>query len=138
VCALAGEQIERECAKGCGQELPARGAYEPCSAHPLIPLGPPSTSRQAVAAQHESVQLSGVATAVFRLAVNAHELLARIDAELGIRLRVLSQVCLPHPPSHPHTPTHTTSKERRDTMRGERGGFSGEWSDNPSDEPSFS
>jgi len=54
---------------------------------------------QGVAAEHQAAQLTGVATAVFRLAVNANELLQRIEAELGLRLRVLSQVCGIH--KHP-------------------------------------
>jgi hypothetical protein len=53
---------------------------------------------QGVATEHQAAQLTGVATAVFRLAVNAHELLERIEDELGLRLRVLSQVsCLTVP-----------------------------------------
>eukprot|EP00976_Prorocentrum_cordatum_P115231 1195974-Prorocentrum_minimum.AAC.7 len=46
---------------------------------------------KSVAEQHGAVKLRGIATAVFRLADNAPELLARIDQELGIKLTVVSQ-----------------------------------------------
>eukprot|EP00240_Pyramimonas_obovata_P016111 CAMPEP_0118954410 /NCGR_PEP_ID=MMETSP1169-20130426/58192_1 /TAXON_ID=36882 /ORGANISM="Pyramimonas obovata, Strain CCMP722" /LENGTH=271 /DNA_ID=CAMNT_0006902037 /DNA_START=132 /DNA_END=943 /DNA_ORIENTATION=+ len=46
---------------------------------------------KSIAEKHDAVKLRGIATAVFRLADNAPELLARIENELGIKLTVVSQ-----------------------------------------------
>jgi exopolyphosphatase/guanosine-5'-triphosphate,3'-diphosphate pyrophosphatase len=46
---------------------------------------------QAIAHKHDA-KLRGIATAVFRLATNADELLGRINNESGVALEVISQV----------------------------------------------